>query len=261
MAAGGAIAVVVVAIGALVGVKLASGPARTSEPVGSPAPPSAYTVLKDVPLSTLANAAANYSIGQYPVAVNGKTLTSGGKPEVLYIGAEYCPFCAAERWPLIVALSKFGTFSGLKLMLSSPTDVYPSTPTFSFYGSSYSSPYLAFTPVETETRSYKPLQAPTKAEQKLLATYDVPPYVSAQSSDGIPFLYFGKAIIAGASYNPSVLAGKTQTQVVRTIERNPASPITDNIEAAAGVITSYLCQMTAGEPGSVCSAFPHPVKG
>ncbi len=34
-----------------------------------------------------------------------------GKPEVLFVGAEFCPFCAAERWPLIVALSRFGHFS------------------------------------------------------------------------------------------------------------------------------------------------------
>ncbi len=36
-----------------------------------------------------------------------------GKPEVLFVGAEFCPFCAAERWPLIVALSRFGRFTAL----------------------------------------------------------------------------------------------------------------------------------------------------
>ena len=36
-------------------------------------------------------------------------LTSGGKPEILYVGAEYCPYCAAERWAMVVALSRFGT--------------------------------------------------------------------------------------------------------------------------------------------------------
>src|SRR5205823_15010475 len=42
-----------------------------------------------------------------------------GKPEVLYIGAEYCPFCAAERWSLVYALARFGTFKGLLLSTSS----------------------------------------------------------------------------------------------------------------------------------------------
>ncbi len=36
-----------------------------------------------------------------------------GKPQFLYIGAEYCPYCAAQRWATIVALSRFGTFSKL----------------------------------------------------------------------------------------------------------------------------------------------------
>ena len=31
-------------------------------------------------------------------------LTSGGHPAVLYIGAEYCPYCAAERWAIVMTL-------------------------------------------------------------------------------------------------------------------------------------------------------------
>ena len=54
-----------------------------------------------------------------PTAVNGKVISVDGKPEVLYVGAEYCPFCAAERWPLMIALSRFGTFSGVGLTHSS----------------------------------------------------------------------------------------------------------------------------------------------
>ena len=44
----------------------------------------------------------------------GSPLSSGGKPEVLYVGTEFCPYCAAESWSLIVALSRFGQFSGLQ---------------------------------------------------------------------------------------------------------------------------------------------------
>jgi len=33
---------------------------------------------------------------------SGKTL-----PLVLYVGAEYCPYCAAQRWSTIIALSRF----------------------------------------------------------------------------------------------------------------------------------------------------------
>src|SRR5439155_1390163 len=51
-----------------------------------------------------------------------------GKLEVFYYGAEFCPYCAAQRWPLIIAMSRFGTFSGLQTTTSSSTDVYPNTP-------------------------------------------------------------------------------------------------------------------------------------
>ena len=37
-------------------------------------------------------------------------LTASGPAQILFVGAEYCPFCAAERWPLVVALARFGRF-------------------------------------------------------------------------------------------------------------------------------------------------------
>ena len=68
-----------------------------------------------------------------PTVLSGQPpLTVGGKPEVLFVGAEYCPFCAAERWPLIVALARFGRFTALHDAVSSAQAVFPSTATFSF---------------------------------------------------------------------------------------------------------------------------------
>src|SRR6266480_5347594 len=106
-----------------------------------------------------------------------------GKPQFLYIGAEYCPYCAAQRWATVVALSHFGTFDKLYQTTSSSTDVYPSTPTFTFYtghygGSFYTSKYIDFVPVETEDQQQNPLQTPTADQQNLLNTYDVPPYTT-----------------------------------------------------------------------------------
>ena len=128
-----------------------------------------------------------------------------GKPVVTYIGAEYCPYCAAERWGLAVALSRFGTFSHLSGTHSASADVYPNTQTLSFYGSSYSSPYVDFQPVEEATNqqvggSYQALQTPTAAQSSLLTTYD--------AAGSIPFLDIGnKYVITGASYSPQVLQG------------------------------------------------------
>ena len=71
--------------------------------------------VTSVPASTLD------AVGDGSGAVTGQAhddqrpdaLTANGKPEMLYMGAEYCPYCAAERWAMIVALSRFGTFTGL----------------------------------------------------------------------------------------------------------------------------------------------------
>ena len=142
------------------------------------------------------------------------------------MGAEYCPYCAAERWAMIVALSRFGTFSGLTTIHSASStapahaEPYPNTPTWTFHGSTYTSKYLTFTPVEMQTNipdkstgNYTILETPTAAQQALLTKYDAPPYVSSADAGAIPFIYFGsKYMIAGASYNPTVLAGKPGTR-------------------------------------------------
>ena len=78
-------------------------------------------------------------------------LKADGKPLVFYMGAEYCPYCAAERWSMIIALSRFGTFSNLGQTFSSSTDVDPNTPTFSFHGATYTSKYLTFQAKELQS--------------------------------------------------------------------------------------------------------------
>ena len=80
--------------------------------------------------------------GQPPLTLDGKS------PSMLYYGAEYCPYCAAERWAMTAALSRFGTFTGLKITASSHTDVFPETHTFSYDGATYTSPYIHFFPIE-----------------------------------------------------------------------------------------------------------------
>src|SRR6201999_1919717 len=103
-------------------------------------------------------------------------LTKDGKPSVVYIGAEYCPYCATERWAMVMALSRFGTFKNLGVSHSSGTDVYADTQTFTFHGSPFTSPYLVFDGVETQSNvaagnSYATLDTPTSEEEKLISTF------------------------------------------------------------------------------------------
>jgi hypothetical protein len=171
-----------------------------------------------------------------PAKITGKQavlIASDGKPEVLYIGAEFCPFCAAERWAMVQALSRFGTFSGLSATHSSTSDEFPDTQTFSFYGSTYTSPYLDFTPVEEETNQivgggYGALQQPTAAENSLLSTFDVAPYTSEPGS--IPFVDIGNQyLIVGASYNPQILQGLSMRDIAKDLN-DPSSVVATAID-------------------------------
>jgi hypothetical protein len=186
------------------------------------------------------------------------TSASGAKlPQVIYYGAEYCPFCAAQRWAAIVALSRFGTFTGLRTSGSSPTDVYPNTPTFSFVKSTYSSKYVVFTAVETQDVNHNPLQTATKLENYLLAKYDTAPFFPSSgggSSLPIPFMDFGNLFLtSGASFNPGVLAGQTREQIAAGL-KSPTSPITQAIIAAANYQTAAICKLTGNKPGNVCNS-------
>jgi hypothetical protein len=169
-----------------------------------------------------------------------------GKPEFLYIGAEYCPFCAAERWSMVLALSRFGTFSGLALTSSTGNDVYPNTPTFTFRNASYQSNYLTLTTVETEDQQGHQLQTPTAAEQQLLQRYD--------SGGSIPFLLIGgKYTETGSGYQPDALSGKSWQQIAADLN-NPSSGSTRATVGEANALTAAICQVTGNQPGSVCQS-------
>jgi hypothetical protein len=147
--AGGSVAVVIALVTALIVVKLGQAPARPASAAAA-APRTTAQVQRQatsVPPTTFNAVGAGTATGLN--ALTGQpALTAGGKPELLYMGGQYCPFCAAERWVLAAAVSRFGALSGLSLIHSSPADVYASTPTLSFENARYNSAYLAFVPVE-----------------------------------------------------------------------------------------------------------------
>ncbi len=101
---------------------IAFGGRRTSPtpvPTTSGGDAAAVAAVTSVPGSALDGVGVPSSAAALTALPTGTpALTSGGKPEVFYTGAEYCPYCAAQRWPLIVALSRFGTFSGLSTAFS-----------------------------------------------------------------------------------------------------------------------------------------------
>jgi hypothetical protein len=179
---------------------------------------------------------------------NQTTVLTGpnGRPQVLYIGAEWCPFCAAERWSLVVALSRFGTFNNLGQTTSAGSDAFPNTPTFSFHKATYQSNVIDFVPVETQDRDRKPLQTPTAQQEQLMRTYD---------PDGsIPFVLIGGGMYEnGSGFQPDVLSGKSADQIASDLN-NSSAPSTQGIVGNANVISAAICQTTSGQPAAVCQS-------
>ncbi len=255
-----AVAVVVVLVVVLVVVKI-SGSSSTSTgktsiaPVDVPADASTVATLESVPVS-VQNAVGIPSGITVPSVDKGQTpLVLNGKPGAVFVGGEFCPLCGAERWALILAFSRFGTFSGLKETTSSPWDSDPDTPTFSFYGATYTSSYLTFEPVEYESNDSDGLGTrhvltPLNSQQQgLWSKYET----HFGQGEGFPFADFGnKVFIITPSYNPQVLAGMSQGAVAATL-KNASSPVTQGIVGTANYLTAAICQMTKQQPSSVCS--------
>jgi hypothetical protein len=222
------------------------------------APEDVVEDVTGVPVATLDQVGTGTSANP-PSALPSSTppLMSDGRPRILYMGAEYCPYCAAERWALVQALSRFGTFSHLGATESSTTDSFPGTKTFTFHGAAYESPYLVFTPVETESNrpsgaGYAPLEQPTAEEQAIVSTYDVPPYVSTPRA--IPFLDIaGRYVLSGTQVDPAALQGKSMIEIAEQLAA-PSSPVAETVDGSANVITAAICDATGGRPGTVCTS-------
>lgn len=272
--AGGAVATAVIIVIALVLTQTGTSPSLRTPPSDGPAGTALAATVRDlttVPasvldrvgggeLSTADIGSATAAGGGYLAPAAGAPLTADGKPEVLYAGADFCPYCAAVRWPLIVALSRFGTFSGLATTRSAiengagQAEPYPSTVTWTFSGASYTSKYLAFTGVElytnvpdASTGGYTAIKALSAAQQAVMS--------AADPGGGIPFIDVGGAYVqlsVLAPYSPQDLQGKTWAQVTAAL-RDPSSALGRKIGASANYLTAAICTVTGGKPATACT--------
>jgi hypothetical protein len=263
--ASGSVVVVVAIVLVFVIVKLNSkSPSGASTASNGPTGAALASVVANVtsvPSSTLDAVGAGGFTGKVQTITGSpKALVANGKPEMLYMGAEYCPYCGAMRWAMIVALSRFGTFSGLHTVHSSSIDVDPNTPTWSFYQSTYTSKYLTFTPVELTTNvpdssspsGYVTLQVPNAAQQALENKYDVAPYTTENGA--IPFIDFGNRYVTiGTPYDPGVLAGLSWSQIGKDLS-NSSSTVAQAVDGTANFITAAICKLTGGQPATACTS-------
>lgn len=237
----GAIALLVVAF---LAIRWATTPPAPA-PIDSTHAAAVLSTITSLPPSELEQVGSGSAANRLKPVSGPALVGPGGKPLVFYFGAEYCPYCAAERWPIIIALSRFGAFSGLKTTTSSSSDIYANTPTFTFHKATYSSQYIEFQAVETTDRNQNSLDSPTQAQVALVNRFD--------ASGSIPFVDLGnRYTFSGATYAPDSLQGMSWQQIADALQQ------ADSVQAkailgSANLIAAAVCKLTSDQPAEVCS--------
>lgn len=222
-------------------------------------------------LRTAAQGTLSYTGGANPLSIHSRlskaTGAVKGGPTLLYVGGEYCPYCAAMRWSLVLTLMRFGRLSGLEYMASSAQDVYGSTPTFTFAKAKLVSPYMQFQGVEAWSRNldsagtgWAPLETPTAAQLSTLQTYDAAPYVPSNAAGDIPFVDVANRYLwVGAPFFPTHLTAGHWAQIAQglaALGKTGTSTSTEygTIARTANILTAAVCSTNGNTPASVCSA-------
>jgi hypothetical protein len=266
----GTIGLVVVVVAVLIIVKVTGGggSAPTGNPTAyTPVPASVVQQLESIPTSVydkVGISSPGTTVTPPTVISNTAALTYGGKPGVFYLGGEFCPYCAAQRWAMVTSLARFGKFTGLGEMESSVTDAYPGTQTFTFYKSTFDSTSIAFRPVEhysnvpdTATGYYTQLEPLTKADNQLINTYYNTKYLEGvtNGSVGIPFIDIGNKIFVyqSSSFTPSILSNLTRQQIVSGLN-DATNPVTQAILASSNYLSASICSIDGQQPAAVCAS-------
>ena len=177
------------------------------------------------------------------VEVSKEPMRRSGKLFVLFVGAEHCPFCAAERWAIVRALQKFGQWSGLKQTMSAARDEpFLNLPTYDFTEATYTSSHIEFVSRELKNREFKPLQKLLKTEEKIVRKLN--------PQKEIPFLLVGGRFMQiGAGFTPKIFIGHTFRQTETELKKIE-SEIRKTIDAEGNIIAALLC--VSGLPPEVC---------
>jgi hypothetical protein len=237
----GSVGIVLAVIAVFLGVSLTSGSPTANE---AAAPTTVVDQVTNLPLGLLSQIGTGQATTSLQSVPTGSPLRLNNRAGIVFISEESCPFCAAERWPLVIALSHFGTWSHLGATTSSSTDVYPSTATFSFRDATYTSRFLTLRTTELTDNAGHALQAPTALDTELIDSYDVPPYVnSAEQSGAVPFLDIdNRFVLAGAQYDPQVLAGLTMSKIAAQLD-DPTSPVAQAVDRSADALIAAIDQV------------------
>jgi hypothetical protein len=229
----------------------------------TPAPAQIARLVANVPVSTLNQVGAGDVDGLQSFGVfklRGGLLTSHGKPELLTMNLAWCPHCAANSWALAVALSRFGSLTGLGLidtgtyfckLVANPCTLgdnpcFPHTHGLSFFSASYHSSYLSFAGVVLQDVHGHNLAMPTPQQGAAFGAFD--------PQGGAPAINAGGAYgFVNSGYSPGALARETSVQITSGLA-NPHNPIARHVDGLANLLTAALCKATNGRPARVCNS-------
>ena len=213
--------------------------------MGQVVPSSLLQRLHTVSMQGLAHTPA-FSGPNPLMAVKDDQPASADGSLVLYIGAEYCPYCAAMRWPLAIALMRFGELSGVRYSRSSSNDVFPDTATLSFHGATFEGTLLKFESVELSDHDGTALEKPTLAQRQV--------FTRLNDRGSIPFLELGeKYVSVGSPFSPQSLASLDWKGVVQKLEQG-SNATSQDIMSEANLLTAAMCTLTKQQPKDVCTA-------
>ena len=230
--------------GAAVAIVVVIGLILTRGAVPNPTSPALTEASLSGPTSGGANVASLQSINR----VSSTPFLDGGKPVVFFMGGQFCPFCAADRWSFVKATSRFGTWTGLHSLHSKAgTDGFGGIPTYDLTQATYQSDVLALQVREVADVEGNPLQSLTSAQQALVNQFD--------RGGAIPFTIAGGA--AGEykvelAYSPGLLDGQGFDSLRAAVDGDANTPASRAINASADALTALICKLTAGQPAAVC---------
>jgi len=173
----------------------------------------------------------------------GNVLRQGGKPEMFFAGALYCPHCAVERWAIVKALQGFGSFSGQR-----STTNGDGVPTFDLTHATYHSRYVAFVARDIQDQQYHPLQSLTGQQQALFNRYD--------STGSIPLVLVGGYAMSGSPIDSSEAQGRSFTNVQQALRQGKHDNFVHDVNDESTVITGLLCHADGMQPASTCNRGP-----
>ncbi len=193
-----------------------------------------------VPTATAYDVNGIHRVYSQPKLIQGHAWT-------LFVGGQFCPFCASMRWPFVKALGRFGTFSGLGEMHSQVgVDGFNfSIPTYDFVHMTYTSSYITLRTVEIADASGNPLQTLDDDETDLFNHLD--------PNGSIPFVFVGGTYVAQLPYSPLLLQGHSYSEIAAEVNSGTPGQLGQAVNAEADALTAALCTTDGAQPASVCA--------